>query len=53
MSRGGDKGAGRAQTPYECEISIKFFKFQINFENLTLLVPLTFKKSTYWLCPWL
>ena len=34
--------------PYECEFSTIFFsKIQINFENLTLLVPLTFKEINF------
>jgi hypothetical protein len=47
IGRGGDRGA---RPPYESEISTDFF-IQINFENLTLLPPLTFKKSTSWLHP--
>ena len=48
-ARGGDRGA---RPPYECEFSTENFKIQINFKNLTLLAPLTFKKTTFWLRPW-
>ena len=48
-----DRGGGRGPGPtYECEFSTKNFKIQINFKNLTLLAPLTFKKTTFWLRPW-
>ena len=41
----------KQKAPSEYEISTEFFEIQINFENLTLLAPLTFKNLISWLRP--